>query len=120
MTDRATLARLAHDARPNPAAPVRRLHERRLPVRVDLPGAKVMLLPGKYRDAAYVQRHVEHVLSRPADQGEAHVLRNLRCIRQNLEAIRVCQTEIDAEVNRIEGAVRAEMWRQVLLPGGVE
>jgi len=117
MTDRATLARLAHDARPNPAAPVRRLHEQQLPVRVDMPGAKVMLLPGKYRDAAYVQRHVEHVLSRPADQGEAHVLRNLRCIRQDLEAMGIGPAEIAKEVCRIEGAVRAEIWRQVLQGG---
>ena len=77
-----------------------------------------MLLPGRYRDAAYVRRHVEHVLSRPADQGEAHVRRNLRCIGQNLEAIGVSQPEIVAEVRRIEGAVRAEIWRQVLSPDG--
>lgn len=114
MTDRATLTRLAHDARPNAAAPARRLHEQRLPVRVDMPGARVLLLRGKYRDAAYVKQHVEHVLSRPAEEGEAHVLRNLRCIRQNLEAIGISRTEIDAEVRRIEGAVRAEIWRQVL------
>jgi hypothetical protein len=114
MTDKATLARLARDARPGAATPAHRAYEPRLPVRVDLPGAKVMLLKGRYRGAEYVRVHVEHVLSRPADQGEAHVLRNLRCIRQNLEAIGVSQAEIDAEVRRIEGAVRAEIWRQVL------
>jgi len=88
-----------------------------LPVRIDLPGAKVLLLPGRYRDAAYIQTHVQYVLSRPADIGEAHVINNLRCIRQNLEAIGISKPEIDAEVRRIEGAVRAEIWRQVLLRG---
>ena len=89
-----------------------------LPVRIDLPGAKVMLLPGRFRDAAYIKTHVEYVLSRPAEIGEAHVINNLRCIRQNLEAIGISRPEIDAEVRRIEGAVRAEIWRQVLFPGG--
>jgi hypothetical protein len=116
MTD-AALSGLAHGAAGRQTA-CPRSEPPRLPVRVDMPGARVMLLPGHFRHAEYVRQHVEHVLSRSAEQGEAHVRRNLRCIRENLEAMGVSRPEIDAEIRRIEGAVRAEIWRQVLLPDG--
>jgi hypothetical protein len=92
----------------------------RLHVHLAEPKAKVMLLPGRFRDAAYVRRHVEFVLTRSAEQGEQHVQRNLRAIRRTLDEIGVDQEVIDAEVRRIEAAVRAEIWRQVLTPGSAE
>jgi Family of unknown function (DUF6074) len=116
MTNPASLAHSGRRAAGRDAP--HRESEARLCVRIDLPGAKVRLLPGHFRDAGYIRGHVEHVLSRSAEQGEAHVRRNLRCIRGNLEAMGVNRPEIDAEIRRIEAAVRAEIWRQVLLPDG--
>jgi hypothetical protein len=99
--------------------PIRRDDDHpRLHVRIAEPKAKVMLLTGRFRDAAYVRRHVEFVLTRPAEQGEQHVRRNLSALRKNLEDMGVDQIAIDAEVRRVEAAVRAELWRQVLTPDG--
>jgi hypothetical protein len=77
-----------------------------------------MLLPGHFRGAAYIQTHVAYVLSRDAEQGEQHVQRNLGAIRRTLDEMGVDKEAIDAEVRGIEAAVRGELWRQVLLPGG--
>ncbi|WP_316185866.1 MULTISPECIES: DUF6074 family protein [unclassified Bradyrhizobium] len=92
----------------------------RLHISIASPRAKVLLLPGRFRDAAYICRHVEFVLTRPAEQGEQHIQRNLNAVRRTLEEMGVDQDAIKAEVQRIEAAVRAELWRQVLLPGGDE
>lgn len=89
----------------------------RLQIRIAEPKAKVLLLPGRFRDGAYIKRHVEFVLTRPAEQGEQHVRRNLNAIRRTLDEIGVDHFTIDAEVRRIEAKVRAELWRQVLTPG---
>lgn len=97
------------------SSPALRNTEPRLPVKIEMPGAKVMLLPGRYRNADYVRRHVDHVLSLDAAPGEAHVLQNLECIRSNLREIGVSDPEIDAEVRSIESAVRREVWRRVIL-----
>lgn len=113
MTDAAQIARIGRRAIGR-AAPNR--EPARLPVKVDLPGAKVLLLNGHYRHADYIARHVAHVLSRPADIGEAHVLRNLQAIRRSLLEIGVSEKQADAELEIIHSRVRAEMWRQVLLP----
>lgn len=77
-----------------------------------------LTLPGRFRDAAYIKRHVEFVLTRPAEQGEQHVREKLNAIRRTLDEIGVDHFTIDAEVRRIEAKVRAELWRQVLTPGG--
>ena len=77
-----------------------------------------MLLPGRFRGVDYIKRHVAHVLTRDAEEGERHVRRNLRALRLTLEEMDVDQIAIDAEVRRVEAAVRAELWKQVLLPGG--
>lgn len=80
------------------------------------PKAKVLLLPGRFRDAAYVRRHVAFVVGLDAERGEQHVQRNLDAIRRRLDEIGIDREAIDAEVRSIEGAVRAELWRQILLP----
>lgn len=116
----APVSRAVRDAR-REVAPDRRDDDHpQLQVRIAEPTAKVMLLPGRFRDAAYVRRHVEFVLSRSAEQGEQHVRRNLIALRRNLEDMGVDKIVIDAEVRRVEAAVRAEIWKQVLLPGGDE
>jgi hypothetical protein len=87
----------------------------RLQVKIELPGAQVMVLPGRYRTAGQVRSHVDYVLSLDETHGEAHVQKNLDCIRSNLREIGVSDTEIDAEVRLIESAVRREIWRRVIL-----
>lgn len=89
-----------------------------LHVNLAAPGAKVMLLPGRFRDAAFIRSHVDYVLGLSADRGEQHVQRNLRAVRRTLEEMGVGSGEIKTELKRIEAAVRAELWRRVLLPGG--
>lgn len=78
--------------------------------------AKVLLLNGRFRDAAYVRRHVAFVVGLDAERGEQHVQRNLDAIRRRLDELGVDRDDADREVRTIEGAVRAEIWRQVLLP----
>lgn len=117
MIERSALTRLVHDAKrellPAPRSEAPRLH-----IKIDLPRSNVVLLPGHYRGADYIRRHVAHVLTRGAEQGEAHIVRNLNCIRENLEEMGIDSDAIDQEVRSIEAAVRAEIWRQVLTPDG--
>lgn len=116
MADKSA-ARVVRDAR-HEAAPGDLTCDPRLHVQIALPTAKVMLLPGRFRDATHVRRHVEFVLTRSAEQGEQQVRRNLRALRRTLEEMGVDRNAIDAEVRRVEAAVRAELWRQVLTPDG--
>jgi hypothetical protein len=110
------ISKAVYDAR-REVAPVRRNdHHARLHVHIGERKATVMLLPGRFRDAAYVRRHVEFVLSRSVEQGQQHIQRNLSALRRNLEDMNVEQSEIDAEVERVSGAVWVELWRQVLTP----
>ncbi|WP_354124603.1 DUF6074 family protein [Bradyrhizobium sp. LA6.10] len=88
----------------------------RLRIRIAEPKAKVMLLPGRFRGAEYVKRHVKFVIRLEAERGEQHVQRNLDAIRRRLDEMGVGKRDADREVRSIEGAVRAELWRQVLLP----
>jgi len=112
------VSRAVRDVR-REVAPVRREAEHlQLRVRIDERKAKVMLLPGRFRDAEYVRRHVEFVLSRPVEQGHQHVQRNLRALRRHLNEMDVDQVAIDAEAERVSAAVWTELWKQVLLRDG--
>ena len=116
MNDLSALSRVVRTAR-REAAPVRRDDDRpRLPVRIAEREAKVMLLPGRFRGADHVKRHVDFVLTRDAEQGEQHVRRNLHALRLTMEEMGIDQDVIDAEVRRFEAMVRAEIWQRVLLP----
>ena len=95
--------------------PERRTHCRPAPSAPRRPTATVLLL-GPFRDAAYVRQHVAFVVRESAEKGEEHIIRNLLSIRHKLEVMGIDRRAIDREVDRIEGAVRAELWRQVLLP----
>ncbi|QIG96294.1 DUF6074 family protein [Bradyrhizobium sp. 6(2017)] len=112
MTDKSAVRSVVHDVRRD-VAPVDRDVDNR---RVAAPTAKIMLLPGRFRGADYVRRHVSYVLTRPAEQGERHVQDNLREIRRLLDEIGVDKREADQEIRTIEAAVRREIWRQVLTP----
>ncbi|MDP2359012.1 MAG: DUF6074 family protein [Beijerinckiaceae bacterium] len=78
--------------------------------------AKVLLIAGQFRSAEYIRTHVKYVLGLTAENGEQHVIRNLRAIERVLRQMGVEEAAITAELRIIEGAVRAELWRQVLLP----
>ncbi|HEX7882955.1 MAG TPA: DUF6074 family protein [Afipia sp.] len=116
MTEKSAIRRVISDARREVAPGMLPEVDPQLRVHVAAPMAKILLLPGRYRDAAYVRRHVEFVLTRSAEQGEQSIRRNLNAIRRTLDEMGVDQIAIDAEVRRIEASVRAELWRQVLTP----
>jgi hypothetical protein len=118
MTEKSAVSRAVRDARREMAPGPCEDDRARLHVHIAPPTAKVFLLPGRFRDAAYVKRHVAYVLTRGAEQGETHIAQNLNCIRQNLEEMGIDSDVIDQEVRSIAAAVRAELWRQVLTPDG--
>src|SRR5882672_10076989 len=95
-----SLARLVHEAK-RELAPAPRCAASRLHLKIDLPGAKV-LLKRPYRDAKYIRMHVAYVLTRGAQQGETHVMQNLKLIRENLEGMGIDRNVIDREVRSIE------------------
>jgi hypothetical protein len=117
MIEKATVTRLVQQAR-HKLQPAIAPRDPRLHIHIAPPRAKVLLIRGRYRDAAYVKRHVAYVLTRGAEQGETHIAQNLNCIRQNLEKMGIDSDVIDQEVRSIAAAVRAELWRQVLTPDG--
>ncbi|MCK1424605.1 hypothetical protein IVA96_15710 [Bradyrhizobium sp. 159] len=117
MTEKTTVLRAVRDARRELAPHRQHGDPARLRVHIAQP-KKVVLLPGRFRDEAYVRRHVEFVLSLDAERGEAHVQRNLLAIRRVLDELGVDPADADREVRNIEGRVRAELWKQVLTPGG--
>jgi hypothetical protein len=86
-----------------------------LHVEISLPSAKV-LLKRPFRDDAYVRRHVSYVVRMEPGAGERHVQANLESIQRKLEAMRLAPDVIAREMRDTEARVRAELWRQVLLP----
>ena len=105
----APVSRVVRDARRDYDEPQLRVH-------IAEPKAKVMLLPGRFRDAVYIKRHAAFVVGLDAERGEQHVQRNLDAIRCRLDEMGVDKSDADREVRVIEAAVRREIWRQVLLP----
>jgi hypothetical protein len=49
---------------------------------------------------------------------EGHCREQLRKLRQRLERLGVAPDLVEQEVSSYEAALRAEVWRQVLTPGG--
>ncbi|WFU44116.1 DUF6074 family protein [Bradyrhizobium sp. CB82] len=111
MTER--FAAIAASHRPVATPPPPRLH-----VEIAQRKAKILLLPGRFRGADHVKRHVDFVLTLDAERGEQHVQRNLRALRRTLDELGVTPATAEREVRRFEGAVRAELWRRVLLRDG--
>lgn len=87
-----------------------------LHVEIARPIAKVMVLPGRFRDEAYIRTHVSYVVRMEAEKGERHIARNLSAIERKLREMGVDEAEVAAELRMIGGAVRAELWRQILTP----
>jgi hypothetical protein len=116
--EKAKVSRVVRDAR-HDAAPLPRSDDRpRLHFHIATPTAKVMLIPGQFRGAEYVRRHVEYVVAMGAEKGEAHIVRNLGAIERTLREMGVDDAAVAAELRTIEGRVRAELWWQILTPEG--
>lgn len=109
MSERSRMLQLVEGQRPAP--PIAPLHIEIAPTK-----AKVIVLPGKFRGPEYIQTHVSYVVRMSAEKGEQHIVRNLSAIEDKLRELGIDEPTIAAELRSIEGAVRAEMWRQVLLP----
>lgn len=108
MSDRSHMLQIVEEQRPSSHG---RLH-----IEIAPPRAKVILLPGRFRGPEYIRTHVSYVVKMDAEQGEQHIVRNLGAIEDKLRELGVNEPEIASELRSIEGAVRAELWRQVLLP----
>ncbi|MVT69976.1 hypothetical protein GPL21_33370 [Bradyrhizobium pachyrhizi] len=115
MTEQSSILRVVRGARRD-AAPALHDDGASLHVQIAAPGAKVLLLPGRFRGQRYVADNVRYILSRGAEEGERHIRRNLNAIRRTLVEMGVDQIAIDVEVRRVETEVRVELWRQVLTP----
>lgn len=107
---------LIREARAEVASPTERKSESQIiPVKL-VPRSATVLLKRPFRDAAYVRRHVGYVVAESAEQGEQHIVRNLLSIRRRLNEMGLDRDVVDREIRDIESAVRAELWRQILLP----
>jgi Family of unknown function (DUF6074) len=112
MTGRLRIEKLAAATAPKqPQEPI--LH-----VEIAPRTARVLLMRGRFRGAEYIQRHVGYVVAMGGKKGEEHIGRNLYAIERKLRQIGIDEATIAAELQSIEGAVRAELWRQILTPDG--
>ncbi|SRR5258708_36410569 len=120
MIEKSAVSRLVRDTK-REAAPkdsVRRDGDYRLHIHIAPPTAKILLLRGRFRDANYVRTHVGYVVDMGAERGEQHIIRNLISIRRKLDAMGLDRDVVDREMREIESAVRAELWRQIILGDG--
>jgi hypothetical protein len=117
MIEKATVTRLVQQAR-HKLHPAIEPRGPRLHIHIAPPRAKVLLLRGRFRDAAYVRTHVGYVVEMGAERGEQHIVRNLTSIRRKLDAMGLDRDVVDREMREIESAVRAELWRQIILGDG--
>ena len=117
MTEKSRVVRLVSNTLSEllPARRPTRSDDPNLRVKIARPTATV-LLKRPFRDAAYIRRHVSYVVKESAEQGEQHIIRNLLSIRRKLDEMGLDREVIDRETREIEAAVRAELWRQILLP----
>ena len=117
MTEKSRVVRLVSSTLSEllPARRPPRSDHPHLLIKIARPTATV-LLKRPFRDAAYIRRHVSYVVKESTEQGEQHIIRNLLSIRRKLVEMGLDREVIDREMQSIEGEVRAELWRQILLP----
>jgi hypothetical protein len=116
MTETSAVTRLVKEAR-HKLQPASAPRDARLHVDIARPTAKV-LLKRPFRDAVYIRGHVAYVVKESAERGEQHIVRNLISIRRKLDAMGLDRDVVDREMREIESAVRAELWRQIILGDG--
>jgi len=116
MTEKSAVLRVIRDVRHDLAPDTFGPEKHRPHVRNAEPKSRVLLLRGRFRGAEYIKRHVSYVVAMDADRGEQHVQRNLDAIRRRLDEMGIDRDDANREIRSIESAVRAEIWRQTLLP----
>ena len=70
------------------------------------------------RRRAFVCRHADIAWSYDAEAGERHIQRQVKEQTATLTRKGVSDERVEAEGKALEAALRAEMWRHVMMPGG--
>jgi len=70
------------------------------------------------RQRAFIVKHALRIAQLSPAQSEAYLRRILHFQRQAMRRRGNSETIIARELKRLEGAFRAELWRQILTPGG--
>jgi hypothetical protein len=70
------------------------------------------------RQRAFIVKHAFRIAQLSPAQSEAYFRRVLQLQGQTLRRRGSSEAVIARELRRLEGAFRAELWRQILTPGG--
>lgn len=70
------------------------------------------------RRRAFVRKHAQIALSYDAETGERHIQRQIRDQTAILTRKGIAEDRVNAEARSLEAALRAELWRTVMTPGG--
>ena len=71
------------------------------------------------RQRAFIVKHALRIAQLSPAQSEAYLRRVLQLQGQTMRRRGISGTMIARELKRLEGAFRAELWRQILTPGDV-
>jgi hypothetical protein len=81
------------------------------------PSATVLVF-SPLRPREYVERMAMIILEVDAERGEMYLSLDMKLIGNDLIAAGADPAIVKREVCALESAIRAEMWRRVLIPGG--
>jgi hypothetical protein len=70
------------------------------------------------RQRAFIIKHALRIAQLSPAQSEAYLRWVLQLQVQTMRSRGISETMISRELTRLEGAFRAELWRQILTPGG--
>ncbi|WP_454917293.1 DUF6074 family protein [Xanthobacter sediminis] len=71
------------------------------------------------RDRTFVRRHAAHIATLKPDRGERYLAKQLQIQADTLARRGVAPAIIGEHIKALESAIRAELWRVVLVPDGV-
>ncbi|WP_377847186.1 DUF6074 family protein [Bosea sp. UC22_33] len=77
-----------------------------------------VLVFSRAHDKAFLRRHARRMASFRPKQAEGHLVRLLDQQRGTLRRRGITEDVIKAELAAIEGGIRGELWKVVLLRGG--
>jgi hypothetical protein len=72
----------------------------------------------RWRHRPFVLKHAGNVADMGQAAGERYLGQQLDVQRKTMEKRGIAPELIDAEVGALERAIRAELWRMILMPGG--
>jgi hypothetical protein len=72
----------------------------------------------RVRDLSFVRRHASFMASCSARAAETHLRTQLDVQRRTISRRGIEPELIEAQLRNLEAAIRAELWRRVLTPGG--